>query len=153
MRTIKRDIVAALVYSKDNKLLMGKKDSNGGGVYSDCWQIPGGGIEEGESKEQALIREIKEEVGIDVTQYALEFVIDEDRDTTEKTLKDTGEKVLVEMQFYVYKIVLADKNSSEIVVSPIDEFIEARWFDIAELSSVKLPPPSEKYFRKIGYIK
>ena len=49
--------------------------------------------------------------------------------------------------------VRVEKNSSEIVVSPIDEFIEARWFDITELSSIKLPPPSEKYFRKIGYIK
>jgi 8-oxo-dGTP pyrophosphatase MutT (NUDIX family) len=152
MRTIKRDIVAVLVYSKDKKLLMGEKDPKGGGVYSDCWHTPGGGIEQGETKEQAVIREVKEEVGIDVTPYAIEFVTDEDNGTAEKTLKDTGEKVLVEMQFYVYKIVISDKISNEIKMKFSDDLVEARWFDISELSTVKLTPPSEKYFKKIGYI-
>lgn len=153
MRTIKRDIVSALIYSKDNKLLMGMKDPKAGGVYSDCWHIPGGGIEEGESKEQAVAREVMEEVGIDISSYKIEFVTDEDKGTAEKTLKDTGEKVLVEMQFYIYKIVLSDMNSGDVRLSLDDDLSDARWFDISELSTVKLTPPSEKYFKKIGYIK
>lgn len=153
MRTIKRDIVSSLIYSKDNKLLMGMKDPKAGGVYPDCWHIPGGGIEEGESKEQAVAREVKEEVGIDISPYRIEFVTDEDKGTAEKTLKDSGEKVLVEMQFYVYKIVLSDMNSEDVKLSLEDDLSDARWFDISELSTVKLTPPSEKYFKKIGYIK
>jgi len=129
------------------------KDPKAGGVYSDCWHIPGGGIEEGESKEQAVAREVMEEVGIDISPYKIEFVTDEDKGTTEKTLKDTGEKVLVEMQFYVYKIVLSDINSEDVMLSLDDDLADARWFDISELSTVKLTPPSEKYFKKIGYIK
>lgn len=43
------------------------KDVNKGGVYTDCWHIPGGGIEEGEDKNSALMREVKEETGIDIS--------------------------------------------------------------------------------------
>lgn len=153
MRTVKRDIVAALVYSKDSKLLMGKKDPAAGGVYADCWHIPGGGIEEGETKEQAVVREVKEEVGIDISGYPIVFESDEGIGTAEKTLKDTGEHVLVDMHFYVYKIAMDDKESIHIAINPGDDFIKARWFAISELVEAKLTPPSEKYFRKIGYIK
>jgi 8-oxo-dGTP pyrophosphatase MutT (NUDIX family) len=66
MRTIHRTIVSALIFSKDGKLLMGMKDPKNGGVYADCWHIPGGGVDEGETKEQALRREMLEEVGIDI---------------------------------------------------------------------------------------
>jgi hypothetical protein len=42
MREIERTIVSALIFSQDGKLLMGKKDPAKGGVYPDCWHIPGG---------------------------------------------------------------------------------------------------------------
>lgn len=151
MRTIKRVIVSALIYSKDGQLLMGKKDPEKGGVYNDCWHLPGGGIEEGENKLQALIREVQEEVDIDIAKYPIEFVTDKDSGTAEKRLK-TGEKVLVEMQFNVYKVVIADKKSNEIKTKLHDDLVEVQWFSIQELSMVKLTPPSIKYFKEIGYL-
>ncbi len=66
MRTIQREIVAGLVVSKDGKFLFGMKDPEGGGVYAHCWHTPGGGIEEGENKLEALAREMQEEMGIDI---------------------------------------------------------------------------------------
>ena len=51
MNEICRDIVSALIWSKDEKLFLGRKHPEKGGVYADCWHIPGGGIDEGEDKE------------------------------------------------------------------------------------------------------
>ncbi len=56
MKSIK--VVAAII-KKDDKIFATKR---GYGEFKGGWEFPGGKIEEGESKEQALIREIKEEL-------------------------------------------------------------------------------------------
>lgn len=151
MRTIKRIVVSALIFSKDNKLFMGQKDPSKGGVYSNCWHIPGGGVDEGETKEVALIREIKEEVGMDISLEKTELIDDKGFGTTEKILKDTGEKVLCEMKFNVYKIELnKEADGIEIILS--DDLVKYRWFEMSELKDIKLTPPSEKLFVKLGLI-
>lgn len=152
MRTIKREIVSALIFSSDNKLLMVKKDHIAGGVYVDCWHLPGGGIEEGETKEQALTREIIEEVGIDISQYEKELMDDKGRGESKKTLRDTNEKVLAKMHFNVYKIVIKDKPNDKISVKLNDELENFEWFDLNDLKTAKLTPPSVTLFKKIGFL-
>ena len=48
--------------------------SNQNSSYQGCWQLPEGKIEFGEKPEEALGREIKEEIGLFVTSSALCFV-------------------------------------------------------------------------------
>lgn len=128
------------------------KDQSLGGVYSDCWHIPGGGIDDGEDKISALIREVREETGIDISQYAIDLVDDEGSGEAEKTLKDTGEKVLCQMKFNVYKVVIDDLNAEDIVVSLDDDLVKYSWSDLAELKSMKLTPPSIKLFTRLGFL-
>ena len=52
----------AAVIIKNNKVLLMKR-TKPDVIY---WTIPGGEVEEGETNEQALIRESKEELGVDV---------------------------------------------------------------------------------------
>jgi len=54
----------------DNKLLLIKKSE---GPYMGLFDLPGGGLEFGETPEQTLVREMKEETGINVTNYKLSF--------------------------------------------------------------------------------
>lgn len=150
MREIQRTIVAALIFSQDGKLLLGKKDPSKGGVYVDYWHTPGGGVDKGETFEQAIIREVLEEVGLDISTYQLERIPYVDQGVAEKTLKDTGEKVLCHMEFNRFKIVLTDKTADEVSLHLNDDLVEARWFDLEELTTIKQIPGSKEFFSKLG---
>lgn len=152
MRTIQRKIVSAVIFSKDGKMLMGKKDPSKGGVYPDVWHIPGGGIDEAETMEQALTREVKEEVGIDITKYKINQISIIGSGTTEKTLKDTDEKVLCEMEFNRFEIHIDDKNADEIELHLEDDLVEAKWFSKEELLEVKQIPGGKEFFEEMGYM-
>lgn len=58
------DVVIALILSADNKLLIAQRGSHQ--THAGCWEFPGGKVEPGESLYQALQREIKEEVNINI---------------------------------------------------------------------------------------
>jgi 8-oxo-dGTP pyrophosphatase MutT (NUDIX family) len=152
MRKIKRDIVSALIFSKDEKLFMGRKDKNKGGVYSDCWHIPGGGVDKGEDFLTALLREVIEETGMDISPYKIELIDDKKSGVSEKILKNTGEKVLCEMKFSVYKVSINDKNADEIKIKLDDDLVEFNWFSGAELKKIRLTPPSVELFTELGFL-
>lgn len=69
MKEIK--VVAAII-QKENKILATKR---GYGEFINMWEFPGGKIELGETKEQALVREIKEELNIEINvdKFALDI--------------------------------------------------------------------------------
>ena len=60
MKTVR---VVAAVIKKDDKIFATQR---GYGEFKDGWEFPGGKIEDGESPEQALAREIKEELDTDI---------------------------------------------------------------------------------------
>ena len=51
--------VVAAVIRKENKIFVTQR---GYGEFKDKWEFPGGKVEAGETSEQALVREIKEEL-------------------------------------------------------------------------------------------
>lgn len=64
------DVVAAIIQNEEGKILIAqrnKKKAQGG-----LWEFPGGKIEPNETKEEAIVREIKEEMDIDIV--AKEFI-------------------------------------------------------------------------------
>ena len=60
MKTVR---VVAAVIRKDDKIFATQR---GYGEFKDGWEFPGGKIEEGEAPEQALAREIKEELDTEI---------------------------------------------------------------------------------------
>ncbi len=151
MREIHRTIVSAIIFSKDGKVLMGRKHSQSGGVYVDCWHIPGGGLDEGESLEDGVIREVKEEVGIILTKQQLEQIPGQGSGTSEKTLKDTGEKVICHMEFNRFEVHM-NEISDNIMLSLDDDLVEVRWFTREELQHVQQIPGGKEFFQEMGYM-
>lgn len=149
MKTINRTIVSALLKSQDGKVLLGKVRK--GGVYPDCWHIPGGGVDEGETKEQALFREMKEEIGLDISTYPSKLIRDTDTGEADKTDKDTGETYHVIMQFSVYQIDI-HMPAREVEISLHDDLTEYQWVAVTDLKKHKHTPPSEKLFQALGYL-
>lgn len=65
MTTKPTEVVVAVAFDKDGRFLMTSRPE--GKVYAGYWEFPGGKVEAGESLEEALIREMKEELGVQVT--------------------------------------------------------------------------------------
>ena len=148
MRTIHRDIVGGFIFSKDNKVLLGKNRQ--GGVYEGSYVVPGGGVDEGESQYQALRREMQEETGIDITTGKITQV-NTSTGEHEKTLRDTGERVHVNMTFFDYSIALP-QDADSIVVRAEDDWTSPRWFTADELATENIGLPTCRTLQKIGFM-
>lgn len=72
---------AGAVIVKDGQRLLFRRVKEGWGEY---WVFPGGGVEEGETTEQAMVREVQEELSLQVTEYKLLFEFFNDFTMNEK---------------------------------------------------------------------
>lgn len=151
MRIIERRIVGALLVSKDEHVLLGYKDPTWGGRYSDCWVLPGGGVDEGESDIEALYREIKEEVGLDIAPYK-SVLIDDSLTGENRTIHNvTGEPVTFKMQFLDY-LTNIPKAAKDIPVTAKDDLAKVAWIRFEDLTKYKLSPSTEDLLVKHGFI-
>lgn len=62
----KRISARGIIIQDDCVYLMFRRKILDDGTVKEYYVIPGGGIEEGETKEEAIVRELKEELSIDV---------------------------------------------------------------------------------------
>jgi 8-oxo-dGTP diphosphatase len=62
-------VVAVALVDVDGRVLLAQRPP--GKAMAGLWEFPGGKIQEGEAPEAALIRELREELGIDVTAVCL----------------------------------------------------------------------------------
>lgn len=62
-------VVAVALVDDDNRVLIAQRPE--GKSMAGLWEFPGGKVETGETPENALIRELKEELSIDVTAACL----------------------------------------------------------------------------------
>ena len=116
--------VVAAVIKKDNKIL---GTARGYGHFKGLWEFPGGKPEEGETKEEALVREIKEEMNADIK-------VDDYICTVEYDYKDPDFHLIM----HTYFCTLLSDNI-ELVYHDEErlEHEDMRWLAKDELDSVK----------------
>lgn len=128
MKTIK--VVAAII-KEGNKILATQR---GYGEFQGGWEFPGGKIELGETKEEALIREIREELDT-------EIVVEELFDTVEYDYPNFH----LSMNCFICSI----KEGNFV----LKEHQEARWLTKETLDSVEWLPADEGLIEKLkGYL-
>lgn len=131
-----RYIAAALIQNGDSYLFI--KQNKEGGAYPDSLHLPGGGIDEGENPEEAIRREIQEEVGLDVGHVER---IDFDWDVVDYKGKPT---LLVFFRF------LATYIGGEAV--PQSDAKEILWLTKNEILKFHHNPPSLRFLKRLGLI-
>lgn len=124
MKTIK--VVAAIIRDKDRIFAT----QRGYGEFKDGWEFPGGKIEEGETPENALIREIREELDTEIS---------------------VGEKITcVEYDYPKFHLSMdcfwAEIVSGDLVLK---EHEAAKWLSRDELDSVDWLPADLELIEKI----
>jgi 8-oxo-dGTP diphosphatase len=60
------DVAAAVIFRDDGQYLLGQRGP--GTFYPGYWEFPGGKVEAGETPHDAIVRELHEELGIEVTE-------------------------------------------------------------------------------------
>ncbi len=123
--TIKKKNIACLLFLPDKKFLLIKRAPKDDSLPG-FWELPSGGIDEGEDMETSLVRETLEEVGVDITPYDFKKV-DEENYSFKKENGDI--KNVTETTYIVFL-----EKEPEIELS--DEHVDYQWVGIDELYDV-----------------
>ncbi len=123
-----RVIVVGLVRNDQGEYLLCKMPAHRG-VFPNQWGLPGGGIEPGERLEEALRREMREELGIEITNIRPLIFKD---GTYRKTFSDatTREIYMIFLLFECWSLTPQ--------ISPNEEFCEYAWVDLNNLDDYEL---------------
>ena len=125
---MKHITVAAAVIIEDGKVFAAQRDDQG--ETGSLWEFPGGKLEEGESGEDAIVREIAEEL-------QLQVVVKRHL----KTVNHQYSSFKITMHAYLCSI-----HSGELI---LHEHVDYRWLEHRELESLDWAPADKPIVRPI----
>ena len=121
------EVVAAIIHDNNNRIFATQR---GSGDWKDWWEFPGGKIENGETPEDALIREIREELDTEINVGKQVATVEWDYP-----------KFHLTMHCYWCEVVEGELS--------LLEHEAARWLSIEQLGSVKWLPADEVVIDKL----
>ena len=119
MKTV--NVVAAII-KQDDKILATQR---GYGDFAGGWEFPGGKIEQGETPEDAIVREIHEELEATIAVDSLVTVVDYDYET---------------FHLHMHCFLCHASNG----VFELHEHMAARWLDASSIDTVEWLPADEQ---------
>lgn len=124
-----RLVVAAVIRGQDGRYLLARRlpEAHLGGL----WEFPGGGVEDGELPEEALARELREELGVEIRVLA---------PRTFAWHREPGRAIL--LLFYDAEIAAGHPRGLQ--------GQEVRWFAEHELEKLPTPPADAQLLRDLA---
>ena len=122
------EVVAAVIFDAQGRIYATQR---GYGEWKDWWEFPGGKIEPGETPQQALRREIREELDADIEVGELLRTIDYDYPTFHLTM-------------HCFKCRLANGHLTLL------EHEAAKWLNPSDLHSVRWLPADEEIIQDLS---
>ncbi len=138
-----RKCVGMMILNTKNQILVGKRLDNPSGY----WQMPQGGIDEHENPEEAVWREMMEEIGTNKASLitsSKEWISYDIPTETLKTLPWGNEYVGQIQKWFLFRFIGIDKDIDVGTENP--EFSEWQWMNYDEISLNTVP------FKKKVYI-
>lgn len=120
--------VSAIII-KDNKILLMHRKKNG----EEYWVFPGGGVEDTETAQEGIIREVKEETSLDVLKCEFAF------DSYNEASKKDEPFYLCEVSDGVPEIVGEEKDKH----SP-ENWYQLEWVELDRIRDIWLVPDKAK---------
>ena len=122
---VKNQLVSTIALIDDeNKVLIGKRPL--GIAFENLWEFPGGKVKKNETLEQALIRETKEEINIDLSKNCIAPLVF-------STYKNENVNIII-------LLFISRKWNLE----PICKFhAELRWVKANNLNNYNMPPANK----------
>jgi 8-oxo-dGTP diphosphatase len=127
--------VGAVICRGDDILLVRR----GRGVEAGSWSVPGGRVQFGESLHDAVIREVREETGLDVT-------VERFLGWVERFGDDPAPYHFVILDFAAE---LADANA---LPAPGDDAADVQWMPRVEMNRVKLVAGLADFLEQVGVV-
>lgn len=116
MKTV--EVVAGIILDDSDRIFCVQRGESNKPYISKKWEFPGGKLEDGETREEALIRELKEELRIEVDPF--EFVL-----TVDHTYPD------FRLIMHSFKCRILNDQEPELT-----EHLQSKWLNTSDLDEL-----------------
>lgn len=137
-----RSNVAAILQDGRGRLLIGQRSD-----HPECWQFPQGGVDDGESPEAAVRREVLEEVGIGPEDY--EVVRTSGPHRYDFPWGPNRRGFSGQEQIYFLCRLRADRETPLSAEKTCGEFADFRWVPTAGFPVHLAPPMKQEVYRAV----
>lgn len=122
--------VAAIIKDPSGQILLQLRSSD------HQWSLPSGAIDPGETPEQAVVREVKEETGLEVQPIKLLGVFS---GKNYRHIYENGDQVEYMVAVYECEIIGGVLDAED------NETMELRWFEVEEIPELVMSYPKELF--------